>query len=134
MSQPKTLPDDQLTELLALVIGAASAAHMFAYATSLRFREWVTSPECSQWAGFREKAEDLSRPYPLLRPMLGRFYLAIEALAAQGDQGCLPPETYGKLLFSDANPCHAPRCEVQKLADEIQQVLLRLHAAANRVQ
>ena len=128
MSQPEKQQDDRLTDLLALVIGASGAAHMYAYSTSPKLREWLTSPEHHAWSAFRERAEELSRPYPVLRPMLGRLYLAMEALASRGRDGCLPPETYGKVLFSDANPCHAPRCEVQTLADQLQREILNLYA------
>jgi hypothetical protein len=117
--------EEQLTSLLTLVIGAASYAHTYAYATSQSLREWVTSSECKEFSGFRKKAEELSRPYPKLRPALGRLYLALEHLAEQGRSGCLPPQTYGKVLFSDTNPCHAPRCEVQKLADQLREEILR---------
>ena len=92
---------------------------MYAYSTSAALREAMSH----EWSGFREKAEDLSRPYPALRPMLGRFHLALEHLAAQGRHGCLPPETYGKVLFSDANACHPAYCELQKLAGQIQKAI-----------
>jgi hypothetical protein len=98
---------------------------MYAYSTSPSMREWLTSKECYEFSGFREKAEELSRPYPAVRPMLGRLYLALENLAAQGRHGCLPPETYGKVLFSEANACHPAYCEVQKLAEQIQKAILR---------
>ncbi len=58
--------------------------------------------------------------------MLGRLYLALEDLVSKGQQGCLPAATYGKVLFSEANACHAPRCEVQRLADDLETSILRL--------
>jgi hypothetical protein len=127
MNQPEKQEDERVTDLLGLIIGAAGAARFYAYSTSPDHREWLRSRECTELSGFREKAEELSRPYPALRPMLGRLYLAIENLVAQGRGECLPPETYGKVLFSEANPCHAPRCEVQRLADELERAILRLH-------
>ena len=113
-------------DLLTLVNGTSSIANLYAYSTSPN-RAWLTSRECQQWSGFREKAEELSRPYPALRPMLGRLYLALEDLAAHGRSGCLPPETYGKVLLSETNPCHVPYCELQKLADQIRQAILDLY-------
>lgn len=119
--------DDQLHKLHTLVLGAASAAHMYAYSTSPDMREWLTSRESHELSGFRARAEELSRPYPGLRPMLGRLYLALEELVAQGRHGCLPAETYGNVLFSQANACHGPRCDAQKLVDEVQEAILNLY-------
>jgi hypothetical protein len=130
--EPKKAPkhrenDDNLFRLMVLVSGAASNAHMYAYATSQRLREWLAGSDSKGFSGFREKAEELSRPYPTLRPGLGRLYLALEHLAEQGGNGCLPPQTYGNVLFSDSNPCHAPRCEIQKLADQLREEILQLY-------
>jgi hypothetical protein len=122
-------PDQRLEELHILVGMAASAANLHAYATSVALREAMVQ----QWSEFRGKAEELSRPFPILRPKLGRLYLALEDLAVLGRQGCLPPETYGKVLFSDANVCHSAYRELQKLADEIQQMILRYDTAISKV-
>ncbi len=103
-----------------LVMMALTQAQMHTYATSPKLREAMVH----EWSGFREKAEELSRPFPSLRPSLGRLYIALEDLAVLGRQGCLPPETYGKVLFSDANVCHPAFCELRKLADKIQKDIL----------
>jgi len=123
-SRPDSQWDEGLRELHILVGMAASAANLYAYATSPALREAMVD----HWSGFRDKAETLSRPFPSLRPMLGRLYLALEDLAALGRQGCLSPETYGKVLFSEANVCHAAYCDLQKLADQIQKEVLRYDA------
>ena len=98
---------------------------MHAYATSPSLREAMTQA----WAGFRSKADELSRDFPKLRPDLGRLYLALEDLAVLGRQGCLPPDTYGKVLFSDANVCHAAYCQLQNLADNIQKAILQYYVS-----
>jgi len=112
--------DKGLEELDRLVGWAASSASMHAYATAPALREAMVN----EWSGFREKAEELSRPFPHLRPMWGRLHLALEDLAIRGRQGCLPPESYGKVLFSEKNVCHSVCCEVQALADRIRKAIL----------
>ncbi len=114
-------PDKQLFGLFGLVLKVSGYAQMYAYSTSTNLREFLSH----EWSGFREKAEELSRPYPTLRPMLGRFYIALEDLDARGRQGCLPPETYGKVLFSEANACHLAYLELRDLAEQIQKAILR---------
>jgi hypothetical protein len=99
---------------------AMSQAQMHTYATSPKMREAMVH----EWSGFREKAEELSRPFPSLRPSLGRLYIGLEDLTVLGRQGCLPPETYEKVLFSEANVCHSVFCELRKLADKIQKDIL----------
>jgi hypothetical protein len=110
--------DEQLTKLHVLVIGASSAAKMYAYAAEMSFRKMLTSPQIYEFSEFRQRAEELSRPYPVLRPMLDRLHEAIEDLVARGRGGCLSPETDEKVLYSHANPCHVSYCELQKLAEE----------------
>jgi hypothetical protein len=112
--------DTRLKELHMLVGMVASSAQLHAYTTSSSLREAMVL----QWSGFREKAEELSRPFPNLRPSLGHLYIALENLAALGLKGCLPPETYGKVLFSEANVCHPAFCELHKLAEKIQKDIL----------
>ena len=46
--------------------------------------------------------------------MLGRLCIAMDDLAAEGRHECLPPETYGKVLFSEANKCHPAYCELER--------------------
>jgi hypothetical protein len=101
-----------------------SWARMHTYATSPKLREAMVH----EWSGFRQKAEELSRPFPSLRPSLGRLYIALEDLAVLGRQGCLPPETYGKVLFSEMNVCHPVFCELRTLADKIQKEILSYEA------
>ena len=117
---------ERLMSLLDLVNGVVSEANRFSYSTLQNFREWLTSRGCYEWSDFREKAEELSRPYPTLRPMLGRFYIALNDLVEHGRNGCLRPETYRKLLLSEANPCHAPYCELNTLANQLSQAISRL--------
>ncbi|MGB6499825.1 MAG: hypothetical protein WBG19_00270, partial [Thermoplasmata archaeon] len=112
--------DSRLEELHLLVTMALTQAQMHTYATSPKIREAMVH----EWSSFREKAEELSRPFPSLRPSLDRLYIALENLAVLGRQGCLPPETYGKVLFSEANVCHPAFCELSKLVEKTQNDIL----------
>ena len=86
-SKTRQQSDQRLEELRILVGMAASVANLHAYATSVSLREAMVQ----QWSEFRAKADELSRPYPVLRPKLGRLYLALEDLAVR--DACRPRPT-----------------------------------------
>jgi hypothetical protein len=96
-----------LEKLAKRVFVVSSEAEFFAYATSLQIRDSI------DWSGFRVTAEMDSRPFPSLRPILGRITVCLDAL-----QACRMPilskSTPSRILFSDANPCHTHFCELKK--------------------
>jgi hypothetical protein len=89
-----------LWDLYALVCSTEAKAHRFAHLNSAKMRSLY------EWSNFRESAEQQSRSYPGLRPLLGRICMQLDALQRIGDQGCMDPRLPGGVLFSAANPCH----------------------------
>jgi hypothetical protein len=116
MSKTRTLK-----KLAKDVFAVYSEAEFFAYATSSQIRDSV------DWSGFRQSAEADSRLFPSLRPILGRITLCLDAL-----QACRAPvlsrSTPSRVLFSDANPCHAHFCELNKEVEVFKKEFSRLLA------
>jgi hypothetical protein len=110
-----------LEKLAKRVFTVFSEAEFFAYATSLQIRDSF------DWSGFRESAEADSRLFPSLRPILGRITVCLDAL-----QACRAPvlsrSSPSRVLFSDANPCHAHYCALKNEVEAFNKELSRLLA------